>query len=46
MTILSSRVPQVGVLADLSVLPAKKAQVSEYRDLWHPTTSFAVSVKP
>ena len=28
------RVPQVGVLADLCFL--RKAQVSEYRDLWHP----------
>jgi hypothetical protein len=28
-------VPQVGVLADL----CKDAQVSEYRDLWHPETN-------
>ena len=30
-------VPQVGVLADLCRLPCRTTQVSEYRDLWHPT---------
>src|SRR5947209_10178965 len=28
-------VPQVGVIADLCVAGGGKAQVSEYRDLWH-----------
>ncbi len=30
------RVPQVGVLADLCSCGDQAAQVSEYRDLWHP----------
>jgi len=29
-------VPQVGVLADLCLFRESQAQVSEYRDLWHP----------
>ena len=30
------RVPQVAVLRDLCLLAIRRAQVSEYRDLWHP----------
>ena len=30
------RVPQVGVLADLRLRCGPRAQVSAYRDLWHP----------
>ena len=32
--------PQVGVLTDLCVARAGYAQVSEYRDLWHPLARY------
>src|SRR6266478_6197464 len=42
----SARVPQVGVLADLCFRRAGKAQVSEYRDLWHPMGEFKLTHHP